>query len=75
MTYGKIQKYNCGYCGFEFNSYAQATGGEEDQLGRFNKTQSNSIKCPHCLNFVKTWHDKTDRDVLRMNKKQEGFFK
>jgi len=62
MAFMKEKQYTCIYCGYKFKAYAKAS--------KHDNPQSNSIKCPACFNFLKTWTDKTERELARLNKNE-----
>ena len=69
MSYGKIKQYLCGFCKNQFEAMAKATGGATNQFGNRIRVQSNTITCPKCQNNQKTWDDKVEREVTRMQQK------
>jgi len=50
-------KYQCNYCTptFEFEMYANTTGGGVDAIGNRINRISNQISCPQCGNFLPTF--------------------
>ena len=70
MSYGKKKEYECPYCLNKFEAMAKATGGEVDKFGRKRQCISNTIECPHCGNFLKTWDGDEERDWERVKAKK-----
>lgn len=54
-----IVKYECEWCGNEFEQYVRYSQGDTSQLdGRKGKKSSLStqVRCPKCLRMIPTWN-------------------